>query len=254
MRWFTSLVLAFAFVCCLAVPASADVFYFSTGEPDGLMAVASHPASTYSGENEAADDFILNKETLIVGATFYGLLPSDSSQGDIGDVIIEIYRVFPKDSDLDRQIQVPTRVNSPSDVEFDDRKFSEGGLFYEVTVLAPYYQAANSVTDGIFPAPYQTTGGEGPVSGQLVRIDVLFAEPFDLPADHYFFVPQVGLQTSSDVFRWLSAPFNGADGDLQMWTRNGNIEPDWLRVATDIVGGDPKFNGAFALWGESINN
>ena len=254
MRWFTSILLAFALACSLAISASADVFYFSTGEPDGLMDVASHPAGTYTDENEAADDFTLDSETLILGATFYGLLPYDSSPEDIGDVIIEIYRVFPKVSDLDRQIQVPTRVNSPSDVEFDDRKFSDGGLYYVVTVLAADYQAANSVTDGIFPAPDQTTGGEGPVAGQLVRIDVLFAEPFDLPADHYFFVPQVGLQTSSDVFRWLSAPFTGTPGDLQMWTRNANIEPDWLRVATDIVGGDPKFNGAFALYGETIND
>ncbi len=254
MRRFTSLLLAFALVCSLAIPASADIFYFSTGEPDGLMAVASHPAGTYIDENEAADDFILNSETLIIGATFYGLLPYDSSPEDIGDVIVEIYRVFPNDSDLDRQIQVPTRANSPSDVEFDSRAVSDGSLFYVVTVLAADYQAGNSVTDGIFPAPYQTTGGDGPVAGQLVRIDVLFEEPFDLPADHYFFVPQVGLQTSSDVFRWLSAPFPGTPGDLQMWTRNANIEPDWLRVATDIVGGDPKFNGAFALWGETIND
>jgi hypothetical protein len=254
MRWLASLFLALAFVASLAVSASADVFYFSTGEPDGLMAVASHPAGTYTDENEAADDFTLDSETLIIGATFYGLLPYDSSPEDIGDVIIEIYRVFPKDSDLDRQIQVPTRVNSPSDVEFDSRSASEGNLVYVVTVLDSYYQAANSVTDGIFPAPYQTTGGDGPIAGQLVRIDVLFEEPFDLPADHYFFVPQVGLQTSSDVFHWLSAPFTGAATDLQMWTRNANIEPDWLRVATDIVGGDPKFNGAFALWGETIND
>ena len=253
MRWFTSILLAFALACSLAISASADVFYFSTGEPDGLMAVASHPAGTYTDENEAADDFILDSETLIVAATFNGLLPYDSSPGDIGDVIIEIYRVFPKDSDLDRQIQVPTRVNSPSDVAFDSRAASEGSLFYVVTVLTPNYQAANSVTDGIFPAPDQTTGGEGPVAGQLVRIDVLFEEFFDLPADHYFFVPQVGLRTSSDVFRWLSAPFTGAPGDLQMWTRNANIEPDWLRVATDIVGGDPKFNGAFALYGETTD-
>jgi hypothetical protein len=252
MRRFTSLLLALALVCSLAIPASADIFYFSTGEPDGLMAVASHPAGEYTDENEAADDFTLTSDTLIIGASFYGLLPLDSSPEDIGDVIIEIYRVFPKDSDLDRQIQVPTRVNSPSDVEFDGRAASEGTLVFVVNVLDPYYVAANSVTDGIFPAPDQTTGGEGPVAGQLVRIDVLFVEPFDLPADHYFFVPQVGLETSSDVFRWLSAPFPGTPGDLQMWTRNANIEPDWLRVATDIVGGDPKFNGAFQLWGETF--
>jgi hypothetical protein len=52
-------------------------------------------------------------------------------------------------------------AEEPSDVEFDDRKFSDGGLYYVVTVLAADYQAANSVTDGIFPAPDQTTGVKG---------------------------------------------------------------------------------------------
>jgi PAS domain S-box-containing protein len=67
--------------------------------------------------------------------------------------------------------------------------------------------------------------------------------------------PRAGecLATSSDVFRWLSAPFTGADGDLQMWTRNSDLDPDWLRVGTDIVGHDPKFNGSFSLYGETID-
>jgi len=45
--------------------------------------------------------------------------------------------------------------------------------------------------------------------------------------------------------------------DLQSWTRddsNGGIEPDWLRVGTDIVGGNPapQFNAAFVLNGVSV--
>jgi len=32
---------------------------------------------------------------------------------------------------------VPTRMNSPSDVELDDRKFSDGNLFFVATVLNP---------------------------------------------------------------------------------------------------------------------
>ena len=48
--------------------------------------------------------------------------------------------------------------------------------------------------ENINPFPDQATGGEGPVAGQEVRIDVVFTPPFDLPADHYFFVPQVLLQ------------------------------------------------------------
>jgi hypothetical protein len=33
-----------------------------------------------------------------------------------------------------------------------------------------------------------------------------------------------------------------------MWIRNADLEPDWLRVGTDIVG-DTTFNGSFSLSG-----
>ncbi len=46
---------------------------------------------------------------------------------------------------------------------------------------------------GIPPSPNQTTGGEGPKTGQEVRFHVTLATHFDLPTDHYFFVPQVEL-------------------------------------------------------------
>jgi hypothetical protein len=38
-----------------------------------------------------------------------------------------------------------------------------------------------------------------------------------------------------------------------MWIRNADLDPDWLRVGTDIVGGSPPptFNGTFSLWGET---
>ena len=73
------------------------------------------------------------------------------------------------------------------------------------------------------------TGGDGPVTGQEVRFDVVFLNPFVLPADHYFFVPQVGL-TSGNFF-WLSAarpipngsPNTPINPDLQEWIRNGKI-------------------------------
>ena len=51
--------------------------------------------------------------------------------------------------------------------------------------------------------PGQTTGGNGPVSGQEVQFNVNFSSPFDLPADHYFFVPQVELDNGD--FLWLSS-------------------------------------------------
>jgi hypothetical protein len=165
---------------------------------------------------------------------------------------VEIYRVFPNDSDLKRQIRVPTRTNSPADVELDDRDSIEGTLDYQVTLLDPYSGAANSVVNGIYASPDQTTGGEGPVQGQKVRIDITFTTPFYLPPDHYFFIPQVEVDGEGD-FLWLSAPHPQFQGDLQMWIRNADLDPDWLRVGTDIVGGSPPptFNGTFSLSGET---
>jgi hypothetical protein len=101
------------------------------------------------------------------------------------------------------------------------------------------------------------TLGEGPVTGQEVLFTVVFSTPFDLPADHYFFVPQVSL-TAGD-FYWLSAqrPILPGGGntpispDLQAWIRNTNLDPDWLRIGTDIVGGGSQFNMAFALQGDA---
>ena len=42
--------------------------------------------------------------------------------------------------------------------------------------------------------------------------------------------------------------------DLQSWTRDEMLDPDWLRIGTDIVGGTtpPTFNAAFTLAGEAI--
>jgi hypothetical protein len=92
--------------------------------------------------------------------------------------------------------------------------------------------------------------------GQEVRLDVTFATPLDLPADHYFFVPQVLLSDPDNHFLWLSAPkpiaLRGAPVslDLQEWIRNADLDPDWLRVANDIIGAPPAFNAAFSLAGE----
>ena len=185
----------------LTSQASAQSFSFSTNNPDGRMATASRPGpgpgSGANQETESADDFILSIQTFTTSATFTGLLPSGVSLGDVSQVRVEIYRVFPKDSDVDRTSgpptfsteQVPTRVNSPSDVEFFDRDSASGNLTFTTTLLAASFTAANSVDTGIHPKPNQTTLGDGPVTGEEVQFNVTFTTPFDLPADHYFFVP-----------------------------------------------------------------
>jgi hypothetical protein len=254
--WLAAIVLI---ASVMAGPAHAGSnFFFSTGDPDGKMAMASRPSSPGNIEIEAADDFVLTGTTSITSATFTGLLPANASLSDITDVRVEIYRVFPKDSTFPPDGLVPTRINSPSDVEFDDRSASAHNLTFTPGIITPSFTAANSVLGGI----QVNSGGDGSVTGQEVKFNVLFSTPFTLGADHYFFVPQV--QLSSGDFFWLSAPrpivppgtsFPPGFTDLQAWMRNENLDPDWLRVGTDIVGGGsqaPTFNASFSLSGSAV--
>jgi hypothetical protein len=252
--------LAFAgllFAWAVAAPVQAgDVFSFSTGSPDGLMATASRPSSAGKIEIETGDDFILGAQTKLTSATFTGLLPVGAPLSDVTDVRVEIYRVFPLDSGPFNNL-VPTRANSPSDVEFADRSASAGSLSFTPVITQNMFTALNSVLNGIHPSPNFHTGGEGAVTGEEVQFNVTFSTPFNLPADHYFFVPQV--QLSNGDFFWLSAPKPITSGtpflpDLQTWIRNEDLAPNWLRVATDIVGLPPPtaFNAAFTLNGQIV--
>ncbi len=243
-----------------ATPAAATPFFFSTGNPDGKMATASRPSSSGKIEIESGDDFVLTAQTSITSATFTGLLTGGATTGDIGAVRVEIYRIFPKDSDTSRTPNVPTRVNSPSDVEFDDRDSASGNLNFTTSDLGTFSVANSVQPGGIHPKPNQTTMGNGPLSGEEVEFDATFATPFSLPADHYFFVPQVEVTDPNGDFYWLSAPkpivppgtpLPPGFADLQSWIRDENLAPDWLRVGTDIVGGSPAptFNEVFSLTG-----
>lgn len=244
----------------IATHTMAAPFSFSTGNPDGRIATASRPETAANFEIESADDFALTSATTLNSATFTGLIPSGST---VSSVVVEIYRVFPSDSNVGRTSgpptfstsQVPTRVNSPSDVAFASRDSTGGTLSFATSVLASSFTASNSVRPG---GIHLNTGGNGPVTGEEVEFDVTFTDPFSLPADHYFFVPQVEL--SNGDFFWLSAPrpivppgtaFPAGFTDLQSWTRDAALVPDWMRIGTDIVGGTtpPTFNAAFSLAG-----
>ena len=237
--------LAFAGAAC------ATPFLFSTGDTDGKIATGSRPSSSGKIEIESADDFKLSDNTRITAATFTGLLPDVKN---VGSVIVEIYRVFPFGSTDPPSGQVTTRINSPSDVAFDTRS-NGSGLSFGTTVLSASFTAGNSVLNGINPLPGEFTGGEGAVTGQEVRFDVAFTTPFDLPAGHYFFIPQV--EVTGGEFLWLSAPkpITGGTGpfapDLQSWIRNEKLSPDWLRIGTDITHQGP-FNAAFSLQGVTV--
>jgi hypothetical protein len=252
----------------LPFAAAADPFFFSTGDPDGRMAAASRPDSTGKFEIETADDFVLTSNTTLTSATFTGLLVGGDIT-DLGNVAVEIYRVFPKDSDVGRTTgaptfstpEVPTRVNSPSDVAFAGSDAAGGTLTFSTQLVSTNFTAANSVMPGgIHPKPGQTTGGTGPVTGDEYTFTITFTTPLSLPADHFFFVPQVELANPGGEFFWLSAPrpivppgtpFPAGATDLQAWTRDDALDPDWLRIGTDIVGGTPTptFNEAFSLTG-----
>ena len=95
------------------------------------------------------------------------------------------------DSNTVRLPQVPTRVNSPSDVAFDSRDSAVAGdLVFSTSVLSNTFTANNSVQPGgIHPKPGQTTGGNGAITGQEVAFNIVFSHALLLPSDHYFFVP-----------------------------------------------------------------
>lgn len=239
----------------LASQASAASFSFSTGNPDGKMASLTRPSSPGKIQTETADDFIIvSNTTLISQATFTGLIPSGAPLSSAMNVEIEIYHVFPGDSDTNRVLTVPTRANSPGDVEIDDatRDGLDDSLSFGVTLVNSSFTASNSVVSGIHAATNQTTRGEGPVTGEEVSVNVTFNPPISLPPGHYFFRPEVLL--SSGDFLWLSAPKPTAPplfvGDLQSWIRNDDLVPDWLRIGADVVGAGA-FNASFSLSGET---
>jgi hypothetical protein len=187
------------------------------------------------------------------------LIPSAVSS--IAKVEVEIYHIFPLDSDTVRTPSVTTRVNSPSDVEIGaaTRDSNDSTLSFITTQISSF-TVLNTVINGINKAPNQTTHGEGPATAEQVEIDITFNPPLFLPAGHYFFRPEV--QVSGGNFLFLSAPrpitsgtpFPAGTTDLQAWIRNANLAPDWSRIGTDIIGGTPAptFNMTFSLAGNTI--
>jgi hypothetical protein len=232
---------------------SAD-FSFTTGNPDGIMGAASRRASPGKLETETADDFTLDQTTVIRRATIVGLVPSGTQPQDIKEVEVEVYHVFPLDSAIPPSGKVPSRVNSPSDVEIGTatRAGNSGTLTFFTNVLNSNFGVGNTVVNNLKVAT-SPPGGESSTAGEEVEITITFTNPIILPAGHYFFRPEV-LLTSGD-FLYLSAPkVIPAPKDLQAWIRNSNLVPDWLRIGTDIVGGAPapNFNMTFSLAGETV--
>ena len=278
MRHLVAWTAALGLSAILAGSAYGSTIIYNNLTPNNMMGIATRPDLPGSFEIEAGDDFVASLPVMITSASFVGLEVGGAASPSVQDLVAEIYRVFPNDSNVGRTSgpptfstpQVPTRVNSPSDVAFDSRdSASPGNLTFTTTVLNSNFVVQNSIQPGgIHPTTGQATGGNGPLTGQEVEFDVTFTTPIVLPADHYFFVPQVAL-SGGDQFYWLSAsrpvsgldingnpttPFPAGSTDLQAWTRDAMLDPDWLRVGTDIVDTvnvptAPTFNAAFSLSG-----
>ena len=175
-------------------------------------------------------------------------------------MVVEIYRIFPDDSDVGRTSgpptfstsKVPTRVNSPSDVAFESRDSADKELNFHTNVLSKSFPAQASVSSA--GKIRVKSGGNGQVTGEEVEFDVTFRNhPINLPAGHYFFVPQVGLSDKAPAGSRFplalrpqadraagDAEFPAGTADLQSWMRDDPpLAPDWLRIGTDIIDGGP---------------
>src|SRR5215471_20731058 len=202
---------------------------------------------------------IFSCSALVIASALFGVAPARAIPV-VNDVEIELYHVFPVDSDAARMPNVVSRTNSPSDNNFLAADGALGQLSFTTTVLNPNFTVANSVFNNINPAPTQFTGGQGPMTGAEVQFDVHFSPAFPLTAgDHIFFRPEVDFGNAAD-FLWLSAPKpivppgTPFANDLQTWTRDdgpGALAPDWSRIGTDVTGQGP-FNASFSLNGTTV--
>src|SRR5260370_26045242 len=154
----------------IVLPVKADLFSFSTGTPDGRIAVGARPAGPSVLQIETADDFILSaKSTIINSASFYGLMPDSVPLSSIYDVGIAIYHMFPADSINPPSGNVPTRTNSPSDTEFTSRDSGSSTLTFQ-TQTQGAFSAGNSLVNRIHPIPHSTPHGQRPPPGTKLLI------------------------------------------------------------------------------------
>lgn len=263
-KLFGALVVLAAMCFSGAAAAQNTQVIVNTGNPDGKLGALSRRPSSGKLETETADDFVLNQTTVISGATITGLISPATSLANLTNVEVEFYHVFPQDSANPDPLagNVPSRFNSPSDVEIDaaTRDGSLGTLRFAVRLLNANSSVPNTVVNGINKKPNSTTHGEGPATGEEVEIGITFTTPILLPAGHYFFRPEV-MVTGGGDFLFLSAPKpvvspgTAIAGDLQAWIRNSDLAPDWLRIGTDIINNTtppPTFNMTFSLTGNTV--
>ena len=233
----------------------------NTGTTDGKLGALSRRPSANKVETETADDFVLNQTSVITRATVTGLITPAVPLGNIANVEVELYHRFPEDSIDPPSGHVPSRANSPSDVEIDSatRDARAKSLRFAVTLLNHNFTVQNTVVNGIHKKDQNVTHGEGPATGEEVQIAITFSTPIVLPAGHYFFRPEVLVNGADFLYqsapRPIVSPGTPIAGDLQAWIRNSNLSPDWLRIGSDIIAGDPPtFNMTFSLTGTALTD
>ena len=163
------LVVLLGLAAMAAVPAHAAVIYNNL-TPNNLMGMATRPDAPGVAEIETGDDFFVTTRSSIDSASFTGLVvPGTGGTPAVSEVAIEIYRVFPLDSDTTRVIHVPTRANSPSDNALDDRDSATAGLNFTTAVLGATFTVLNTVQPGGMQASSitrcQACWGSAPSSG-----------------------------------------------------------------------------------------
>src|SRR5215469_10717255 len=107
MRYRAALIAALG-LTTLAVSASADAILYNNLTPNAMIGVATRPTPSGSFEIEAGDDFVATTPVSVTHASFVGLVVSGTTAPAVQDVTLEIYRVFPDDSDVGRTSGPPT--------------------------------------------------------------------------------------------------------------------------------------------------
>src|SRR5262249_13046784 len=103
MRYGFTSVIVLGMAAMFAPPSVADGIVYNNLTPNNLIAIASRPDLNGQFEIETGDDFFLGVWTQINSASFVGLIvPGPGGTPSISDVVVEMYRVFPLDSNISR--------------------------------------------------------------------------------------------------------------------------------------------------------
>lgn len=228
------------FFAALAGAQAATLF--TTGSPDGAVAVVSGGVLNFPGTVfSAADDFILLNESLITGGTFTGLITPPLRFTDIVDVSLSIYNVT-----------LSTATGQPIPVP-DGLAASANSASEQLT----YTQEFSSVNTASVTIPRASQ--PVPFFGFGTTFNFVLESPIVMPAGHYFVSPRVvvtsvpGGPPQPGLFYWLSAPWplgtSALDYDAVL-IGNGDAGPSFWVPISNAAGGPE--NMSFSLRGEEI--